>query len=73
VAKVIGMRPRFLGNLSEAAKKTPLEQPEHWIEVPEGCAPWRLTPLECSTIYHDLPRVACAPRRAHSASCAAAT
>ena len=48
--------PRFLINFAEAAKKIPLEEPDHWIKLPEGCTPWFNTTAEYSIMYHDLPR-----------------
>ena len=49
---------RFLSKFAEATKKIPLEEPDHWIKLPEGCTPWFTTTSEYSTMYHDLPRIA---------------
>jgi hypothetical protein len=45
-----------LSKIADAIKKIPLEEPDHWIKLPEGCTPWFTTTAEYSTMYHDLPR-----------------
>ena len=42
--------------MAEASDKIPLEEPDHSIELPEGCTPWFTTTAEYPTVYHDLPR-----------------
>jgi hypothetical protein len=47
-----------VSKVAEATKKIPLEEPDHWIELSEGCTPLFGTTAEYSTMYHDLPRAA---------------
>jgi hypothetical protein len=44
--------------LAAVVKKNPLGEPDHLIEVPEGCTPWFVITPEYSIMYHDLPRTA---------------
>jgi hypothetical protein len=47
-----------LSKLGEAAKKIPLGESDHWIEVPEGCTRWFATTAEYAIMYHELPHAA---------------